>query len=108
MPSMQRNVSPRAAARPFTWAVILILCASPAFALDTIRLVTGGAMPGHVVGMDSSTVQLEQRSGEKIKEVPVNQIQVIHYEGEPRELQNAKSNVAAGHYAEALAALDRI
>ncbi|MCE5266573.1 MAG: tetratricopeptide repeat protein [Planctomycetaceae bacterium] len=87
--------------------VFAMAWASPAVALDTIRTSTG-AMAGRVTGMSATSVQLAQGTAGTTKYVPVNQIQVIHYEGEPRDLRSAKAQMAEGKYVEALAALQKI
>jgi len=77
-------------------------------AFDTIK--TGkGAFYGNVVGMDSTKVEFRQSSGNSlVKQIPVNEIETILYEGEPPDLKMAKNHVLAGRYAEALTALKKI
>ena len=43
-----------------------------------------------------------------LQQVPVNEIQAVYYEAEPADLKAAKKHALDGHYAEALAALERI
>jgi tetratricopeptide (TPR) repeat protein len=77
-------------------------------ALDSVKLVKG-SMSGRVVGMSPTAVQLEQGADNGVsKEIPVNQIQTVFLEDEPTDLKTAKTHVLGGHYAEALAALERI
>jgi hypothetical protein len=91
----------------FTLAIILVLGAS-ARAFDAVK-TTKGMLTGHVVGMDSTKVEFKASTGTAAaKDVPVNTILVIYYEGEPTELKTAKNQAMAGRYAEALAAIDRI
>jgi len=77
-------------------------------AFDTIK--TGkGTFPGRIVGMNATDVDFEQASGGTLsKQIPVNQIQAIYYDGEPFQLKNAKKLVSNAGYAEALAELRRI
>jgi tetratricopeptide (TPR) repeat protein len=90
------------------WILVFALGGAAA-AIDTIKTNgTPGSLSGRVVGMDSVSVELEQGAAATIKEVPVNQIETIHYEGEPRDLRIAKEHLLAGRYAEALAGLERI
>ncbi|MBN1395271.1 MAG: hypothetical protein JW959_09625 [Pirellulales bacterium] len=88
----------------FAW---LAIC-GPAGAFDSVK-TEKGTVPGRVVGMDSTKVLFQKTSADALsKEIPVNQIQTIFFDGEPRDLRIAKTHVLGGHYAEALAALERI
>lgn len=91
------------------WAVALsFFLGGASQAVDTIKTAKG-TLPGRVVGMDATKVEFEQgQGGGLFKEVPVNQIQTIFYEGEPRELRAAKTLVLSGRYSEALNTLERI
>ena len=77
-------------------------------AFDSVK--TGqGTLSGRVVGIDSTAVKFQKVAGDALtKEIPVNQIQTIYFDGEPRNLKTAKNHVVGGRYAEALAALERI
>ena len=92
--------------RWFAGAMVVGLAVGSAAWLDSVKTVKG-TLPGKVTGMTAAKVDLETAGG-AAKEVPVNQIQTIFYQDEPAELRTAKTHVLAGHYAEALAALERI
>ena len=77
-------------------------------AFDSVKTVSKGKLSGRITGMDSTKIDLEQGLGGVLQEVPVNEIQAVDYEGEPADLKAAKKHVLDGHYAEALAALERI
>jgi len=80
------------------------LCA----AWDTVKTDQGN-VSGRVVSMDSKTIKFQSATGAALaKDIPVNQIQTIYFDGEPRDLRIAKNHAISGHYAEALAALERI
>jgi len=80
--------------------------AAPAF--DTVK-TRKGSLYGEIVSMDSAKVELRQTAGNAlVKQIPVNEIQTIFYEGEPPDLKAAKNHVLAGHYAEGLASLKKI
>ncbi len=77
-------------------------------AFDTVKTVSKGKLSGRIVGMDSTKIDLQQGSGGLLQEVPVNEIQAVDYEAEPADLKAAKKHALDGHYADALAALERI
>ena len=89
----------------------VILCLAfggVARAFDTIK-TKQGTVPGRVISMDSTKVAFQKSSLEaQPKEIPVNEIEMIYFDGEPFELKNAKRDILNGRYAEALAALERI
>jgi len=79
-----------------------------ATAFDTIK-TNKGSLYGEIVGMDSAKVELRQSAGNAlVKQIPVNEIQTIFYEGEPLDLKTAKNHVLGGRYPEAFAALNKI
>ena len=95
-----------------THSLILALVASFAVgsvgrALDSVKTAKA-TLPGRIVDATPMTIDLEQGASGKVRRIPVNQIQTVFYEGEPVELKTAKIHVLSGHYAEALAALERI
>jgi tetratricopeptide (TPR) repeat protein len=64
---------------------------------------------GEVVGMDATKVEFRQSSGNSlVKQIPVNEIDTVFYEGEPSELRLAKNHVLGGRFADALAALKKL
>ncbi len=89
----------------------VILCLAiggAARAFDTIK-TKQGTVPGRFIGMDSTKVTFQKSSIDaQPKEIPVNEIQMIFFDGEPFDLKTAKTHILGGHYAEALAALERI
>ncbi len=88
--------------------VVCLAVGGPARAFDSIK-TEQGTVPGRVVEMDSTKVLFQKSLGGALaKEIPVNQILTIYFDGEPRDLKTAKNHVLGGHYAEALAALERI
>ena len=80
---------------------------SVGWAIDSIK-TSKGLLYGEVVGMDSVKVDLQKTAGSALQHVPVNEIQTIFYQGESPNLKIAKNHVLGGHYAEAVAALERI
>jgi tetratricopeptide (TPR) repeat protein len=76
-------------------------------AFDTIK-TRKGSLYGAVIGMDSAKVELRQTSNALVKQIPVNEIEVIYYEGEPPDLKTAKTHILNGRYAEALTVLNKI
>lgn len=88
--------------------VVCLAVGGAARAFDSIK-TNKATVLGRVVGMDSTKVLFQKASaGALSKKIPVNQIQTIYFDGEPRDLKTAKKHVLAGRYAKALAALERI
>ena len=90
-----------------SWSLVLALSGAAA-ADDRVRLVSGGMQSGHVVDMDPTSVTLDRGSGAGSRKIPVNEIEFIHFEAEPLDLRNAKSQVLHGEWEKAAALLNRI
>ncbi|MEN6459377.1 MAG: tetratricopeptide repeat protein [Thermoguttaceae bacterium] len=105
MPSPRQSLSVQFA---LACVVVLALCGA-AVGLDTIRTHgTPSSLSGRITAMDAVNVELQQGSAATVKDVPVNLIQLIQYEGEPRDLRKAREHILEGRYAEAITALGRI
>jgi tetratricopeptide (TPR) repeat protein len=79
------------------------------WSFDTVKTFSKGKLSGRITGMDSTKIDLQQGvGGAVVQEVPVNEIQSVDYEAEPADLRAAKKQALDGHYADALAALERI
>jgi len=88
--------------------ILMAVAVSTAAAFDTLKTLQGN-VPGRFLSMNPTRVEFqESRGGALTKEVPVNQVLTIFFDGEPPDLKVAKNHVLGGHYAEALAALERI
>ena len=88
--------------------VVFLAVGGAARAFDSIK-TEQGTVPGRVMGMDSTKILFKKASpGALSKEIPVNQILTIYFDGEPRDLKTARKYLLDGQYAEALAALERI
>ncbi len=82
--------------------------ASVAFALDTVRTVSGN-VTGKITALSDVAVSVEPTSGGEAKKIPTNQIVVIYFEDEPAQLRTAKNYVALERrYADGLNALERV
>jgi tetratricopeptide (TPR) repeat protein len=94
--------------RPLLTLVIACALGSAAAAFDTVKTRKGSAY-GEIIGMDADKVEIRQSSGNALtKQVPVNEIQAVLYEGEPMDLKTARNHVLAGRFAEASTALQKI
>ncbi len=82
------------------------LAAGSSIWADTVK-TDNATIIGKVTGMSATQVTVEQTNG-TTKTIPVNEIQVIHYEGESALLKTVRTAIAAGRYEEAIQALDRI
>ncbi|MBI3464145.1 MAG: hypothetical protein HY000_13980 [Planctomycetes bacterium] len=85
--------------------ILLGLLAQTTSAVDTIDLVKGTAN-GKVTGMTAQEVTLQ--SGGRTEKVPVNDIESIRFEGEPPELNTARTAAMRGDYDNALKALAKV
>lgn len=82
--------------------------AGVAAAFDTIK-TSKGQIYGEIIGMNAMKVEIRPSTGDRlVKQIPVNEIEGISYEGEIPDLKMAKNHVQNGRFAEATAALDRI
>jgi tetratricopeptide (TPR) repeat protein len=103
-----QSVGTRAQWRCLLLTFILIgAIGDAAAAFDTIK-IGKSSLYGEITGMDSNKVEVRQSGNALVKQIPVNQIQIIYYEGEQPDLKSAKNHVLAGHYAEAFAVLKKI
>jgi tetratricopeptide (TPR) repeat protein len=92
----------------FLPAACLLLCAIPAaWALDSIKLKKGGNL-GTVINAGPLKIEIEQNANSQRKEIPVNQIDAIFFDGEPAPLTSAKNNALNGKFSEALNLLNQI
>ena len=82
-------------------AAAVCLAASAASAADSIKSRGDGkAIIGSVVRMTRSEVEIEIKPGDT-KTVAVNDIESIHFDGEPSSLTTVRTRLAAGDFAEA-------
>jgi len=85
--------------------MLLVLIAREASALDTIKLVKGSAS-GTVTAVSAQEVTLQR--GGKSEKIPVNEIESIKFDGEPPDLNVARSSALNGDYDNALKSLAKI
>jgi tetratricopeptide (TPR) repeat protein len=77
-------------------------------ALDTVK-TTGGATSGKITSISAHQVELQQGSSGAAKEIPVNQIVMILFDGEPYPLKTAKNLIAVDRrYQEGLTAMEKV
>jgi predicted negative regulator of RcsB-dependent stress response len=88
-------------------AVSLALCSS-ASAVDTVKKVSGGTINGTLKSIGKTEVSIEKTGSSTAETVPVNDVEVIFFEGEPPQLKLVRSSVANGAYANALTTLEKI
>jgi tetratricopeptide (TPR) repeat protein len=86
----------------------LLFPAGGVHALDVIKTTTG-VISGKVVGVSPYKVEFQQVPSGAAKEVPVNQIVLLTFDGEPFSLKTAKNLIAVEHrYRDGLAALEKV
>lgn len=85
--------------------VLLGLMAREAAAIDTIKLVKGSAS-GTITAISAQEVTLQR--GGKTEKIAVNEIESIKFDGEPPDLNVARSSALSGDYDNALKSLAKI
>ena len=86
-------------------SLIVLAIAGRASAVDRLRLTGGQTVNGEVVEMSPTEVKVETNGVRK--PYPVNQIDSIQFDDEPKELTTARNLLHAGKMAEALSAIKR-
>ena len=79
---------------------------SLSWAVDTIKTTTRATYTGRITQMSALAVSIDKNG--VVKEVPVNEIEYIVFDGEPSPLNAARSGIRTGRYEDALEALGRI
>jgi tetratricopeptide (TPR) repeat protein len=86
--------------------VLLLATASPSFAIDSIKTAKA-LVSGNIQDIGKYVVKIK-RTGDREEEIQVNEIEYIRLEGEPAQLNLARSHFNGGRYTEALETLDKI
>ena len=86
-------------------ALSLVL-GSRAGAADKVRLLQGGQANGRLTSITPDKLVLE--SGSNKKTIPVNEVDLVQFDSEPRELTEARVAVHAGRFDEALKHLTKL
>ncbi|HEY1784807.1 MAG TPA: tetratricopeptide repeat protein [Pirellulales bacterium] len=87
-------------------SLVVLTTAATAFASDHIRLAAGTMITGDVVEMGPTEVKVDVSGVPKT--FSVNQIDTIQFDGEPKELTDARIKMRAGKLHEALALVKRV
>jgi tetratricopeptide (TPR) repeat protein len=91
----------------FASAAMVLFLGSFAHGDDTIRLRPSGTAKGTISLMTPTEVSLDMAAGQK-KQIAVNDIDSITYEGESPELKLARSEISNANYEGALKSIDKI
>lgn len=78
----------------------------PAGAVDQIQTAKG-ALSGTIRDMNAREISLE-RTGGKVEQVPVNEIQYVRFDGEPAQMNLIRNAAQNARYEDALRDLDKI
>ncbi|HEY5311240.1 MAG TPA: hypothetical protein VIK18_01930, partial [Pirellulales bacterium] len=90
-----------------TLGLTLLLAASASTrAADTIKKLSGGTVNGTIESIGKTEVVLKKTTGAD-ETVPVNDIDVIYFDGEPPLLKSVRSSAASGAYTHALNTLEK-
>jgi len=80
---------------------------SQATADDQVRMRPTGSAKGTISLMTSTEIALDMAAGQK-KQIPVNEIDAVIYEGEPPEIKLVRSEIANDNFEAAAKKLDKI
>jgi len=109
--SLPTKISRAGQAPQLRWialAVLALLAGSPsARAVDVVRVIGGTRLSGTVISGSPNSIDLEQRGGD-IASIPVEQIEAVQFDGEPREMTDARNLLARGRPVDAAAELEKI
>jgi len=92
----------RVAACGLAWLLLATVC----LAVDRVKLTTGAQQTGDITG--STPTELTLEIGATKKQLPVNELESVQFEGEPTGLTQARMAIAGGRYAEAAAQLAKV
>lgn len=94
--------------RAFFLMVMVVGClaARTGWSADVVRTVDGNKVEGQVSAMSPTEVTVTQ--GGSTKTVPVNQIELITFDGEPNLVRRARESVRDGRYEDAGKALENV
>ena len=84
-----------------------VLAAAPALALDQIRTAKGTAINGTVEEANPREVAIKLPNGD-IDRIPVNEIEYIKFNGEPPQLNVARTAALGGRFEDALRVLEKL
>jgi tetratricopeptide (TPR) repeat protein len=87
-------------------AAVLVLAGSRAVAADKVRLLVGGQANGRLTSITPD--QLVVESGSNKKTIPVNEVDLVQFDAEPRDLTEARVAVHAGRYEDAAPLLAKV
>ncbi len=87
-------------------ALCLSLLVTRSLLADRIKLVGGSQSNGKIT--EISSIELTLELGQTKKKVPVNEIDVVTFDGEPNDLNQSRIAVRAGRFEDAITSLDKI
>jgi tetratricopeptide (TPR) repeat protein len=95
-------------AMPFILGLAALLAATTSLrAADTIKKLSGGTVNGTIKSIGKTEVVIDKTAG-AADTIPVNDIDVIFFDGEPPAMKSVRSSTASGAYTYALSTLEKI
>lgn len=88
-------------ARVCITCLVLSLLAAPAWALDSVKKLSGSTVSGTIKSVNKNEVEIEKTVGGAEK-VPAIDVEFVKYDGEPVQLAGVRSQSANGAYDTAL------
>jgi tetratricopeptide (TPR) repeat protein len=86
---------------------VLLMAASSAWAFDTVRKTDGKTVNGTLKGVTDTEVQIEKQAGSS-ESIPLSDVDVIFYDGEPGPLRTARTQAASGNFQAAITGLAKL
>lgn len=85
----------------------VMLAGGSLHAADTIKKISGGTVNGTIKSIGKNEVVLEKTTGAS-ETVPVNDIEMIFFDGEPTPMRSVRTAAASGAYTYALTTLEKL
>ncbi len=82
-------------------ALAATLFAAPAWALDSVKKLSGQTVSGTIKTVTKNDVDIEKTAG-GVEKVPVTDVEYVRYDGEPVQLAGVRAQTANGSYDTAL------
>lgn len=101
---------PRGPARPLAFVVLVALLpiAAHAQAPDRVRLTNKTEITGEIVGVSPGDVDIRKQGVEDVTKLPIDQVSVVSFGGEPEALRTARNLLLRQDAAAALEELGKI
>ena len=87
--------------------LLLVALATPAWALDSVKRLSGTNVSGTIKTITKNEVEIEKTAGGAEK-IPVTDVEAVFFDGEPTSLRQVRTSATNGDFGNALTAIQRI